>query len=76
MLLLLASSLLENYLAPIPTSSTVKYRVAFGGIIPPAPRAPYPSDAGIIKFLLPPTFKFVNIPSSHPAITCRTPTCD
>ena len=39
--------------------------VAFGGITPPAPEAPYPNSEGTIKVALE--------PSSHPGITLPTP---
>lgn len=52
--------------APIPTNSILKYKVAFGGITPPAPLDPYPSVDGIIISLFPPTFILVNRASSQP----------
>jgi hypothetical protein len=52
--------------APIPTNSILKYRVAFGGMTPPAPLDPYPRVDGIIISRFPPTFIFVNNASSQP----------
>lgn len=61
------------------TNSTSNCNVAFPGITPPAPLAPYPNSGGMMSTLFPPTFmpsmpSAPRMPSSHPCITCRTPT--
>ena len=48
----------------ISTSSTSNIRVAFGGITPPAPLAPYARSGGIINVAFDPTFNN-EIPSSQ-----------
>src|SRR6185437_15203390 len=54
------------------SSSTSNISVAFGGMTPPAPRAPYPSAGGMIKVRLPPTFMLAT-PSSQPLMTWPSP---
>ena len=56
----------------ISTSSTSNIRVAFGGITPPAPLAPYARSGGIINVAFDPTFNN-EIPSSQPLITLPLP---
>lgn len=41
----------------LPSNSTSKVRVAFGGITPPAPFAPYANSGGIFTLLFPPSYK-------------------
>ena len=53
------------------TNSTSNFNVAFPGMTPPAPLAPYPNSGGMIKTRFPPTFmpsmpSAPSMPSSQP----------